>query len=328
MRRIATVLALLLAPRVLHAGPVPPDAVVYVQKIPNPNDYSLFANNGWDGNWYVGYNTCWIKHLPPVPKGNYAKAYLGAKIGRMKLLINPNNSWDKRPIPGTVSIAIASTFTWTRDQTFTLTRSEDIPLEGDSESAVEGTGESQWFWVEIPMERVNQSGDNFVALWSPTPDYLSVSSSPVLAAAWGGKSKDTWIARDGNGAPPRAFKPGGENEISFFEPAIALKLIPKSVAHPIQIMISDWKAGTPDHPKPVIAADVEGRSIQSVWVEYFKEEWVKIGRPLWKAPYIFTLEQTQLPQGRVQLRVAASNIWEERAASAPFTVEVSAIKGK
>ena len=51
----------------LHAAT--PDYPVFVAQTPNPNDYSLFANAGWDGNWYVGYNNGWIKKLPPIPQG-------------------------------------------------------------------------------------------------------------------------------------------------------------------------------------------------------------------------------------------------------------------
>src|SRR5579871_1723543 len=63
-----------------------PDYPVFVEQVNNPNDYSLFANAGWDGNWYVGYNNGWIKKFPPISKGNFAHAYLGAKLGRMKTL--------------------------------------------------------------------------------------------------------------------------------------------------------------------------------------------------------------------------------------------------
>src|SRR5258706_15995411 len=29
------------------------DYPIFIAQGPNPNDYSLFANGGWDGNWYV-----------------------------------------------------------------------------------------------------------------------------------------------------------------------------------------------------------------------------------------------------------------------------------
>src|SRR4051794_30165180 len=41
---------------------------VFMADLANPNDFSVFANGGWDGNWYVGYNTCWIQKLSVPPK--------------------------------------------------------------------------------------------------------------------------------------------------------------------------------------------------------------------------------------------------------------------
>jgi hypothetical protein len=314
------------------------DYPVFVAKVQNPNDYNLFANGGWDGNWYVGFNTFWIKKLPPIPPGSYTHAYIGAKIGRMKLNINPKNIWDKKPVPGSIYMAIASTTAWSRERSYFLTNTETIPLEGDAESAVEGTGESEWFWAEIPLTNVNYVGENYLALWSPTPELIMVSSSPVLAAAWGGKDQDTWLTRDISGAPPRMPTNMG-TPISYFQPAMALKLIPKGPVHSVTVQVVDWKNTTGEHPKPVVTARVEGDSIQKVWVEYYIDHpanetnargtpsmnhtWAAVGRPLWKAPYIITIDPILLPPGRVQLRVAAANIWEERGASSPFTVDVS-----
>jgi hypothetical protein len=319
------------------------DYPVFVAKLPNPNDYSLFANGGWDGNWYVGFNTCWIKKLPLFPPGNYSKAYIGVKLGRMKLVTNPKNIWDKHPVPGAIYMAINSTTAWSHQQSYFVADTEDIPLEGDAESAVEGTGESQWFWAEVPLKNVNLKGDNFLALWSPTPELLTVSSSPVVAAGWGGKDQDTWLTREIQGAPPRDPRQSIGTPITYFQPAMALKLILSGAAHSVSVQLVNWMPGTPDHPKPVVTANVNGDSIESVWLEYFIEKggepnprgvpsmnhtWVKVGRPLWKAPYVLSIEQTQLPPGRVQLRVAAANIWEQRGYSNAFTVEVATSTSK
>src|ERR1700679_591845 len=59
---------------------------VFVATHSNPDDYAAFANSGWDGNWFVGYDNAWVQKLPPLPGGNYAHAYIGAKLGRMKML--------------------------------------------------------------------------------------------------------------------------------------------------------------------------------------------------------------------------------------------------
>ncbi|MEE9316262.1 MAG: hypothetical protein V3U97_04040, partial [bacterium] len=60
---------------------------VIIAEVENLNDFALFATSGWDGNWYVGYNHAWVTRLPEAPEGNYAKAYLGAKLGRAKNVI-------------------------------------------------------------------------------------------------------------------------------------------------------------------------------------------------------------------------------------------------
>ena len=57
---------------------------VYLSILSNINDYYAFATSGWDGSWYVGYNACWIVRLPAAPKGDFEKAYIGVKLGRMK----------------------------------------------------------------------------------------------------------------------------------------------------------------------------------------------------------------------------------------------------
>src|SRR5206468_924344 len=100
-------------------------------------DFVLFANGGWDGNWYVGYNTCWIQQLP-VPKGAYRRAFIGARLGRMKSQPEPGKpSWEKKALPGEIYMAIASTPAWTREQSHFLVDGRDIPLEPDPENAIE-----------------------------------------------------------------------------------------------------------------------------------------------------------------------------------------------
>jgi len=128
--------------------------------------------------------------------------------------------------------------------------------------------ESQWFWAEVPLPYVNMNGDNFLALWSPTSRLLSVSSSPVLAAAGGGKDQDTWLTRDISGAPPRTPAASMGTPISYFQPALALKLIPKNTVHPVNVQVVDFKSGTGDHPNRWTAR-VEGDSTESAWLEYF-----------------------------------------------------------
>src|SRR5437016_1919425 len=307
------------------------DYPVFVAQVPNPNDYVLFANSGWDGNWYVGYNNAWIKKLPAIPPGHYARAYIGAKLGRMKSLPPVGRPPEFSPVPGDIWIAVSSTPSWKSAQRFKLTTTDDIPLEGGSEYALENVGESQWFWTEVPVAAVNLSGDNYLALWSSTPALISVSSAPVLAAAWGGKEINTWLGKEIKGEPPADAKTALASSVSYFQPAIALKLIPEGNPHPLQVRVVSWQNGTPDHLKPIITVSVGGESIERVWVErnaqvhhgdVARGAWLQVGRSLWKAPYVFSLDQGRLPSGKVLLRIGASNIWQEKTFSEPFEIDV------
>jgi hypothetical protein len=310
----------------------PKDFPLLVEKLPNPNDYTLFANGGWDGNWYVGYNTCWITQLPAIPPGNYKRAYIGVKLGRAKVDPAGKRPWDKQALAGDIYAAISSTTGWPAQQQLLVTHASSIPLEGDGESAIEGVGESQWFWAPVPIDHVNQKGNNFVAVWSPTPAFLTVSSSPVLAAGWGGKEVDSWLLRDVKGAPPR--RPVDPNPgISYFRPGIALKLIPaEAAAHPLSVRVVGWTPGAPEHLKNVVTVSVSGDAVESVWIEALSErkgaQWQRIGRPLWQPPFTFSLNPEALPSGKTKLRAAAVNLWEEESASEPFNVVVAPLPAK
>jgi hypothetical protein len=100
------------------------------------------------------------------------------------------------------------------------------------------------------------------------------------------------------------------------------------------VRATSWTHGTADHPKPVITASAEGDSIERLWIEYaiatragdvIHTRWEPVGRPLWKTPYTFSLNPSKLPHGKILLRIAATNVWEEKAVSDPFEIEVSPI---
>src|SRR3990167_3494664 len=128
----------------LAALPLAAQEPLFIADLPNPHDFELFANGGWDGNWYVGYNTCWVQKLA-VPPGKYAKAFVGARLGRMKNYQPEGKApWQKKAYEGEIYMGISSTASWNRAQSFYLAPTSDIPLEPDAENAVEGTGESRW----------------------------------------------------------------------------------------------------------------------------------------------------------------------------------------
>jgi hypothetical protein len=305
---------------------------VFVAARTNPNDYSAFATSGWDGNWYVGSNTAWVKKISAIPAGRYKKAYIGAKLGRAKLLPPEGRPPLFKAIPGSIFVAIASTPAWSANNKYLLTTTHDIPSEGSPEYPLEITGESQWFWTQVPIADVNLQGDNYAAIWSDTPGFTSVSSAPVIAAAVGGTDTGTWIINSLKGElPEKPVNPPG-TAITFFQPAIAMKLIPAEAPTTApKIRLISWTPGTTAVPRPVITASIEGDSIERAWVEYVPAHskvsapWEPVGRPLWKAPFIFSVAQEELPPGPVRLRIAAVNVWEVTGISDSFSIEVSAI---
>ncbi len=310
---------------------------VYLSELPNINDYSLFANGGWDGNWYVGYNNAWIKKLPAAPKGNFVRAYVGAKLGRAKALPPIGRPPEFNPIPGEIWMAVSSEPIWKANQQFKLSTTSDIPLEPSLEYALEEVGESQWFWVEVPLTSINFKADNYLALWSPTPAFVGVSSSPVLAAGWGGKNISGWLAENLKGEPPRRPEAYMSKGLSYFAPAIAIKLIPADRPRQPEVRLRAWKNGSEQHPKPVVMVSVEGDSIERVWIErndpirrgdVIRGNWVQVGRSLWRAPYIFSVDHRKIPRGRLLLRACATTIWEDLGCSNPFEIEVSEILAK
>lgn len=270
----------------------------------------------------MGYNTCWIQKIAVPAKGNYAKAYVGAKLGRMKSNAVPGRPpWEKKALPGEINIAVASSPTWSRKNFYTLTNTDDIPLEPDFDNAVENSGESQWFWKEVPLDQIKFGGDNYIALWSPTEDFTAVSSAPILAAAWGNKEANSWLVNDVKGAPPKPEK-AFETVLTVFEPAIALKLIPQAPDNlsPPKVRVNyfvDGKARGKFPAPKVVQCSVEGSSIERAWAEISMEggkegSWKKYGRPDWAAPYAFSLKFEEISLGAkgTLVRVAAADAFE------------------
>ncbi len=298
--------------------------VVFLADVVNPNDFTLFANGaGWDGNWYVGYNTCWVVKLPPIPAGKFARAYVGARLGRMKTEAIPGRPpWERRPIPGEVQIAVATEPLWPQTKRFPLTRTEDIPLEGDAENAVEGVGESRWFWAQVPVKFLSSEKDHYVALYSPTESLKDAAHSPILAAGWGDMQSNTWLNSSVKGQPPITAEEALKTGVSYFKPGIAIKLVAENSPGPA-VAIKDL-SDTIVQDKITVAASVAGADVESAWIEFSTDtkHWHPAGLSLTAAPYIFTVKRDRLLEGPVDLRVVARDIYGSQGQSPVMPVTV------
>src|SRR4051812_49037050 len=82
---------------------------------PSLQDYGRFADGGPDDNWYVGFNNAWIVKLPPAPAGEFARAFVGAKLGRAKTRALAAKPWLREKIPGKVYIGVSQTPSWSSE---------------------------------------------------------------------------------------------------------------------------------------------------------------------------------------------------------------------
>ncbi|MBU0952175.1 MAG: hypothetical protein KKH91_05055 [Elusimicrobia bacterium] len=316
MKKLLSLLFLLFVPYApVKAAPLVPP--VYLCELPNINEYDILANSGWDGNWYVGYNVCWlekISNIPESPTEFYRKAYIGAKLGRAKVRpVEGKSSWENEPIPGDIYIGISSTSAWKSNSRYFLASSLDLPVEGDLMNAQSGTGEARWFWAEVPIEQINLKGPNYIALWSPTDYFTARDTAPILCGGRGAKGAETntWLNNEIEGAPPIDPADSLKTPISVFEPAIAMKLIPAKTEQEIKIQIFEVKDGKKGTPNKTIVASIAGDQIEKTWLEYatLTSAYQRTGKLLYNLPWTFTLNPEKLPEEKIFVRVAAEDVW-------------------
>lgn len=279
-------------------SPVP----FYVSLQKDLNQYYLYANGGFNADWYVGYDSCWIVKLPPVAVSNFAKAYIGAKLGRAKIMSYPA-SWDKNPIPGKIYMAISNTPSFSLENTYYLIDNSDIPLEPLPNDYLDGVDSAQWFWVEVPLSSISADNPNYLAIWSSSMYFVSSSSSPIIA---GGISNDreenVWLNKSIKGNPPSG-KGVLETQIHGIKPAIAIKLIP---ANEYRVLIKGFRVEV-DNEKIIGSFSAIGVDIRSAWIElsYDKFDWQRVTRFFFRPPYSFTLKRADMSLEMFYLRAAA-----------------------
>jgi hypothetical protein len=229
--------------------------------------------------------------------------------------------WDRRVVPGEIVAAVSAEPRWPQSQRFPLVRTEDIPLAGDPKQPLDGVGEARWFWTEIPLPVLSTETANFVALFSPDEALRGEDQSPVLAGARSEGAVHAWWRDKTEGEPPRTSTEAFQFPAVSYTPAVALKLVPARRTGPtVTLRLPTDRSST--GKTLVVWAEVEGKDIQSVWVEASSDgrNWTPAGRPVLGAPYFFSVARDALPRGNVQVRVSARDIWEMGGTSPAVTV--------
>ncbi len=298
-------------------SPVP----VYFAAEKNLGKYYLYADGGFHADWYVGYNNCWVVKLPPIASGGYAKAYMGAKLGRAKIMSWPA-SWDASPIPGKIYMALNQAPTFNSDHTYFLVDAADLPREPLPNDSLDGVESARWVWAEIPLSRLSSEKDNYLALWSSSRYFTSASSSPIIAAAMSdGEEENVWLNRAIKGNPPSG-EGVLETPISGLKPAMAVKLVP---ANEYKVFIKGFMAELSADEINVSFA-VIGEDIRAAWLEvsYDKFDWQRVTRYMFKAPYSWTFGREEISKEMFYLRAAALDNLENTGYSKEITVPAPA----
>lgn len=300
-------------------APVP----AYISLEPDLNQYYLYADGGWDGHWYVGYNSCWIVKLPPAPAGNYVRAFIGAKLGRAKTTASAEKLWEKKPNSGKIYMSLSPAPSFASEQSYFLTEGSDIPLEPAANDNLKGVGPSEWFWAEVPLDKVAADRPNFLSIWSSSEYFISSDSSPIIAGAESETRQEAvWLNRSIRGVPPRDADGALETPVYHLQPAMAIKLIPKNE---YKVIIRGF-AATLNQKTIKAAFSAIGQDVRAAWIElsHDKFDWQRISRIVTRPPYSFTFDRSELPTNDIfYLRAAAVDSLENTGYSREIIVPVS-----
>jgi len=304
------------------AAPAPVKAPVpaYFALTKDVSRFYMYANGGFNADWYVGYNNSWIVKLPPIPVGGFAKAYIGAKLGRAKIMSWPQG-WDKTPIPGKIYMAVGQEPKFTSDNMYFLVDAADLPLEPLPNDSLEGVDSAKWFWSEVPLSRVSSEAPNYLALWSVSRYFMSSSSSPIIAAAISDdKEENVWLNRSIRGNPP-----SGENvletPISGIKPALAFKLVPQN---DYKVLIKGFM-GELSSGNILVSFSTIGEDIRAAWIEmsYDKFDWQRVSRYMFRAPYFYSFKRDDLSGDMFYLRAAAVDGLENTGYSKEIAIPIA-----
>ena len=295
----------------------------YVTLAPTVHDYNRFADGGPDANWYIGFNNAWIVKLPSAPAGEFARAFIGARVGRAKTRANPEKPWIRETIPGKVYMGLAQTPAWTSEKSFFLASTGELPVEADPQSSVENVGAAEWFWAEVPLAMVSFSRPNYLIVWSPTNFMTLASSAPILAGADVEESSSVresraWNTRSILGVPPRFAVNSLETPINNIMPALALKLVPPGPDEPA-ITISDLSLARVGR-RILARFSAAGEDVTEAWIESSRDrlDWERVSKRQRRPPYVFSMDKN-LPPG-LWLRGAARDISEAIGYSEPSMI--------
>ena len=255
--------------------------------------------------------------LPPVPRGQFSRAFIGAKLGRAKTTPNPERPWEHTVVPGKIYMAVSQRPAFVSEQSFFLAETQDIPVESDGGINLPGTGRSEWFWTEVPLNHVSSEQSNYLVIWSPTREFRSAAASPILAAkkpAAPAQTPRAWNNNSIMGVPPRME--GDSLKVPIvLQPAMAIKLVPNYKKKPA---VSDFSVVDADGDQVVARFSVQAKDVELSWIEMSQDEleWERFSSYRRGPPQLFTFSRAALPPRGAYIRARARDSYGNDGESA------------
>jgi len=293
-------------------------SVEYVSLADDISQFYMYADGGWDGNWYVGYNNCWIVRLPAVHTGKYKKAYIGARLGRAKTISLPDRPWEKKPIDGKIFMGLSPVPAFNTQETYFLADLKDLPREAGPKDTIEGVSGAQWYWAEVPLSAVSANRPNYLAIWSASEALDSAETSPIIAGASSDAQDAVWLYTSGRGTPPKTRNTAPDTQINSLSPALVLKLVPEADT---RVQINDFRAEN-SGKNVVFSFSAAGSDIYAGWLEmsFDRFNWQRASGFLFQPPYTISFEKAKLPQSDVYFRAAAQDGFGQTASSGELLI--------
>jgi len=281
---------------------------VIIAEVENLNDFALFATSGWDGNWYVGYNHAWVTKLPEAPEGSYAKAYLGAKLGRAKNFIRRQLERARthfeqlKNLPEQEREESAKQLKYTSFKEISqkieeLGKKLSSPHSGKIYIGINSSPhwDKKHSFFLVPEDDIPREGDPEEALeqvgearwfWIEVPLSLVSFDKENYVAIWSPDENlnsaqvspilaSAWGSREVNtwlGQESQGKAPSSlSRPVTIFEPALAIKLVPSNEKR-VLVEILNITDEEEIKEKRVVTATVSGEDIVRAWLEISRDK--------------------------------------------------------
>ena len=221
-------------------------------------------------------------------------------------------------------MSVSQTPAFTSEQTYFLVDAEDLPVEPSPNDNIKGVRGAEWFWAEVPPDKIAKDRPNYLSIWSTSEYFVSGASSPIIAGAESqGRQESVWLNRSIRGVPPREAESALETPIYYLQPAMAVKLVPQNE---YKVFVRGFMAEI-GVKNITLSFSAIGQDVRAGWIELSNDrfDWQRVSKFIFQPPYSVTLDKTDLPADEFYLRAVVVDSLENRGYSKEITIPRPAV---